>query len=139
MKEFNYFIYNGVKYTTGTMVKLKSPTSQDSNGFGVEFRRRVVDDTEHTYCVVDGKYTMEIPNFEDSIECIVIPVLYEEISAIDSAYNNFISKKKNPDVFNGTLWYIIIMIIAVIFYDRIIIWTGATVIWFLWMINKYKD
>lgn len=42
------------------------------------------------------------------------------------------------DTFNGTLLYVVAMLVLTIFNDRIIGWIGATVIYLIWKSSKYN-
>lgn len=48
------------------------------------------------------------------------------------------NKKQSVDTFNGTLLYVVVMLLLTIFNNRIIGWIGATVIYFIWKTSKYN-
>ena len=48
------------------------------------------------------------------------------------------NENQSADTFNGTLLYIVIMLLLTIFNDRIIGWIGATVIYLIWKSSKYN-
>lgn len=48
------------------------------------------------------------------------------------------NKNQSADTFNGTLLYVVIMLVLTIFNDRIIGWIGATVIYLIWKSSKYN-
>ena len=48
------------------------------------------------------------------------------------------NENQSADTFNGTLLYIVAMLVLTIFNDRIIGWIGATVIYLIWKSSKYN-
>lgn len=48
------------------------------------------------------------------------------------------NKKQSVDTFNGTLLYVVVMLLLTIFNDRIIGWIGATVFYLMWKSSKYN-
>ena len=48
------------------------------------------------------------------------------------------NEKQSADTFNGTLLYVVIMLLLTIFNDRIIGWIGATVFYLIWKSSKYN-
>ena len=48
------------------------------------------------------------------------------------------NEKQSADTFNGTLLYVVIMLLLTIFNDRIIGWIGAPVFYLIWKSSKYN-
>lgn len=48
------------------------------------------------------------------------------------------NEKQSADTFNGTLLYVVVMLLLTIFNDRIIGWIGATVFYLIWKSSKYN-
>lgn len=48
------------------------------------------------------------------------------------------NENQSADTFNGTLLYVVSMLVLTIFNDRIIGWIGATVIYLIWKSSKYN-
>lgn len=48
------------------------------------------------------------------------------------------NKNQPADTFNGTLLYVVIMLLLTVFNDRIIGWIGATVFYLIWKSSKYN-
>lgn len=48
------------------------------------------------------------------------------------------NENQSADTFNGTLLYVVAMLVLTIFNDRIIGWIGATVIYLTWKSSKYN-
>jgi hypothetical protein len=148
--EKNYFTYRGKNYGYGTVVKLKPemyrgiPKIENCNGV-MEFYEGLTSGVVRVRIVTDdirkkgGMDIMVSP--EDAIECIITPVYAELRPTWEKALENYhkTDKYHRPDTFLGTLLYIIIMIGGTLFYDRILIWVVATIVYLRYMINKYRD
>ena len=91
------------------------------------------------YCLVKGMSCISIPNNCCYIKNIIKPIYYYEKPALKSAIDNFTTKKKTPDVFNGWLWYIFIIMFLFICKNGLLYIMIATVIFIYWLIKKYKD
>ena len=48
------------------------------------------------------------------------------------------NENQPADTFNGTLLYVVIMLLLTVFNDRIIGWIGATVFYLIWKSSKYN-
>ena len=48
------------------------------------------------------------------------------------------NENQPADTFNGTLLYVVIMLLLPVFNDRIIGWIGATVFYLIWKSSKYN-
>lgn len=162
--QVNYFIYKGVAYGAGTKVlfsdevhkrfgwnarmpseaekkyfmdtyeiceqqKLKLRTSPQT------FRRGLSDG--HLYFNINSEYVM-INNPNEDIAEIVDPVYAEIVNWQHQALDNMVNKKVHPDIFNGILIYIIVMLVGCIFNARLIIWIVATIVFVTWLLNEYR-
>lgn len=143
VQSFDYFFYNGVRYAKGTEMEL---TDYAYIQYGIKLNEKpcVVfisqsENSQEIYCLIKGLSCIAIPNNQDYIKRIIKPVYYHEQPAIESAINNFYTKKKTPDVFNGWLWYIFIIMFLVICKNGFLYMIIATVFFARWLINKYKD
>lgn len=72
-------------------------------------------------------------SFEKIIVEIIEPVYYQEPAKVTKHKE---AVPPEEDIFIGWVWYIIIMLVGVIFKDRLSIWITATVIFFLWKNGK---
>lgn len=63
---------------------------------------------------------------------ILEPVYYEEPVVEYKKGIRCGSCPSEDDIFVGWVWYILIMVVGVIFKDRLTIWVFATVVFFLW-------
>lgn len=46
--------------------------------------------------------------------------------------------KQSVDTFNATLWYIILMVVACLFRERVVAWIGITIVYFVWRREKFN-
>ena len=143
VQSFDYFFYNGVRYAKGTEIEL---TDYAYNQYGIKSNERFCvtfisqnENSQEIYCLVKGLACIVIPNNPTYIKRIIKPIYYHKQPAIESAINNFTTKKKSPDVFHDWLWYIFIMMFLVICKNGFLYMIIATVFFAFWLINKYKD
>ena len=136
-----YFEFKGVKYGVGTIVKV--PLSLDLRFIPKE---QIMKEAKF---VGGGRFlflkcTGEIflceerglsGKYEEYIE-IIEPVYYQEPEP-PKPQNIFLRTKSGSweahnKVCLGLVWYIAIMLVGFIFKDKLMIWTSATLIFFLW-------
>lgn len=139
----DYFIYNDIKYAKGTEIEL---TDYACKQYGIKLSENHCiifisqnESSQTICCLVKGMSCISIPNNSFYIKNIVKPIYYYKKPDIESAIDNFTTKKKNPDVFNGWLWYICITIFLFICKNGLLYIAVATVIFICWLIKKYKD
>ena len=129
MSTSQYFVYRGIKYGPGTIALIKDRWS------GVQ---------QATYLRGDdwdgiSKYARIGCIPDEYIIQIIKPIYYQELSVEEYKKANIFvrtgsgSAAHNDDIFHGLLLYIIVMIGAIIFNDRWLIWISATVIYFGWL------
>ena len=143
IQSFDYFFYNGARYAKGTEIEL---TDYAYSQYGIKSNEKPCvtflsqnENSQEIYCLIKGVSCIVIPNNQNYIKCIVKPVYYHKQPAIESAINNFTTKKKTPDVFHDWLWYIFIMMFLVICKNGFLYMIITTVLFAFWLINKYKD
>ena len=127
--------YNGVDYMPGTKMRIKT-----------KYKGEVV--TTYLGWNSYTKYQFEELSFGDVafgmdpkywIIEIIEPVYYQNPPVDESKKANvFIrtgsgSAARDDDVFHGLLLYIVVMLGAIIFNDRWLIWISATIIYFGWL------
>jgi hypothetical protein len=138
-----WFECNGQRYGKGTIVRfsdiaLHKYNNYLSNNTAATFLYR--DSVYNTlYFLIKDKYSISIDNNVDYIAQIVYPVYCYKKSAVDSAIKNYQEHKKAPDVFNGMLWYILIVVFLLFCNNGIMGIIVVTIMLINWLINKYKD
>jgi hypothetical protein len=149
--EKNWFEYKGRHYGYGTIVKLKPEMYKGI--IGIEKRNGIMKFTEgltNGNMFFTGAHNPEgwskvgrsgIWNPNDIIEYIVKPVYVELQPVWKKAVDNY--SKAKPEhrhlAFTGTIWYIIVMIVGTLFYERWLIYIVATIIYWNYWVNKYRD
>ena len=149
--EQNWFEYKGRYYGYGTIVKLKPEVYRGI--IGVERRKGVMKFTEgltNGNMRFVGAYNLEgwsktgisgVWNPNNIIEYIIDPVYVEPQPAWKQAiqnYKNAPSEHKHL-AFPGTIVYIAVLVVGVLFHERILIWVMATIIYCGYWINKYRN
>lgn len=149
--EKNWFEYQGRYYGYGTIVKLKPEVYRgiiriEKREGKMIFVKGLTNGSMRFVGAYNpdgwekiGIYGIWNPN--EIIEYIIKPVYVELRPVWEDALKNY--KSATPEhkhlTFPGTLWYAIIMIGGAIFNARWIIWIIATIIYFSYWINKYRD
>lgn len=145
----DYFEFKGVKYGIGTIVKVPSSTdirwvspkkySHEATFIGNStFRYNkllgCITLYEDGSNLIGGKY-------EEYIE-IIEPVYYQEPQPLPAKKGSIWTRTgsgswdAHGDVCIGLIWYIVIMLVATIFKDRIAIWIITTIVFFSWKARK---
>lgn len=138
----HYFVYNGINYSNGTEIALVDEiylqyNLSTSNNYNVAFKERNMINGE-MLCLIKGIGCIAIPNVH-YIKGIVKPIYYNKPPTIESALNNYVTRKKTPDVFHGWLWYIFIMLFLLICKNGFLYMIITTVFFAGWLIDQYKD
>lgn len=150
--EKNWFEYKGRYYGYGTVVKLKPEVYKGTAHVDRKCEGVVKFESGTTsgfmyFRGVDKQTGLACPglhgswNPNDIIEYIVEPVYVELQPVWKKAVENY--SQAAPEhkhlAFPGTLWYIVIMIVGTLFYDRVLIWIMATIIYGSYWVNKYRN
>ena len=140
----DYFVFKGVKYGIGTIVKV--PFTRDLRWLPREEimkearfgGRGIFEFTNSRGCItlyeqhLSGKY-------EEYIE-IISPVYYQEPEPLNPPNIFFRTGSGSWDAHNdvcmGFIWYVAIMLLAIIFEARVVIWIFATIVYFSWKSKK---
>lgn len=146
----NYFDFKGIRYGVGTIVKIRpSP-----NKYNREINRcgglaKFVEGLDSGYLkfsgiVPEGERYCGIGIFNNNVEMIeeiIEPVLYDNKPTWQIAVDNYRETPKGmrADIFPGTILYVAVMLVGLIFNARIIIWIIATILYISYLINIYRD
>lgn len=146
----NYFTHQGVQYYTGTTIIVK----QNDNITGRVFNAKatfVYYDTER------DRYAFSINNHvniypKKDFDRVFVGVTEDVVCEHDAnksmnklAYIQENKKHTLAEELNiegmliAWIWYIFVMIVAIIFKDRIVIWLAASIIFFNYRSKKLKD
>ena len=126
-----YFIrFQGQCYDVGTRIKFKA-------GYWGPILEGTIEIISHHIFFVrltDGylHQLSKIKPLDNIILEILEPVYYVEPEVEYKRGFNGGVKPPEDDIFIGWIWYILIMVVGVIFRDRLTIWIFATVVFFLW-------
>ena len=146
----NYFIYKGVSYGVGTKVvftdnvykniynaKAKNQPHTFIRGSNTGWKGFYWEDEASLRPKIYFN-NISIYDPDNEIMEIVKPVYVELVPWQQNAWDNMIHKKVTPDVFGGCLLYVMAMIVGTIFVDKLLIWTFATVLFIIWLLNQYR-
>ena len=146
MGVIQYFEFKGVKYGIGTIAKI--PLSRDIRWIPLEkyiHEAQFAGGGRFVFTKFPGElYLFESSGhfsgkYEEYIE-IIEPVYYQEPEPL-KPQNIFLRTESGSwdahnDVCVGLIWYIIVMIVGIIFNERLLIWIAATIYFFLWKSKK---
>ncbi len=139
----NYFVYNDKRYDTGTMIILSRFDIYSRRVCNTKAKFLWYDAELKRYSVeIYGKeYIYEKESFNKDFLGIYEPnktTAATQTSANNKAYT--FSDELNIDgLLIAWIWYVFIMAVAVIFYDRIGIWILASIIFFNYRNKKLKE
>ena len=123
-----YFIrFQGKCYDVGTRLKFKPSYWGDSLEGTIEW----ISHNVFYIRLTDGKgwELSKVKPLDNTIIEIIEPVYYEEPPMV---YKRGGICPSEDTIFVGWVWYIVIMLVGIIFKDRLLIWTVASAIFFLW-------
>lgn len=138
----NYFIYNGIKYYSGTIIKIKRfgnakeavflGYNKNINQYMVRF------DTNNTVFYRSDAFNKDIVEITNRSNKSFIDWAQRE----DERLHPKLTASREVSI-NGMMlawiWYVLIMLVAVIFNDRIGIWTFASIVFFSYRNKKLKE
>ena len=138
----NYFVYNGKKYYSGTILHVLkiSDISYKMYRTNAEFLWYDTETKEYNIKIYDKEYTYNEKRFYNAFVGI-----YEHTEDVVKTYHKdkrkltFFEELNIDCLFIAWMWYIFIMVTAIIFYDRIYIWIFASIIFFNYRNKKLKE
>jgi hypothetical protein len=126
----NYFIDNGKKYYTGTIIVVENNGSPKEASFVCYY----IEKQWYVYKINDCRYFVSAKEFKDRLIKIT--------NKVDFSVNTPSEKTKNDSQIDGLplgwMWYIFLMLISTIFNDAIGLWILISVIFFSWRSKKIK-
>ena len=139
----NYFVYNNIRYYSGTIVKLKHNNSTAKNFMECNATFMYVNRNLNRIVVKINDCTYQYP-YEDFQKRIIGITKYVNISDATEICPQkrkctFADEINIDGLLIAWMWYICIMAVATIFYDRIGIWILTSVIFFHYRNKKLKE
>ena len=140
----NYFICDGKYYQSGTVIKVRSPSivragSPETHAVFISY-----DDSKdiYSFCANGCTYHYNSKQFNNIFISVVqacntstFAVIKPEISCTQKMENEM-----NIDaLFIAWIWYIFIMLMAIIFNERLFIWIFTSIIFFQYRDKKLKE
>lgn len=138
MKE-KYFIYKGKRYNSGTTIVIWWTCSYIKSVMrtSATFVEHDLSNDQYVVDIYGKKYFYSKDHFF-SVLCTVVDK--EETNAPKAAKSHTFTDELNIDgLLIAWIWYVFIMAIGVIFYDRIGIWILASVVFFNYRNKKLKE
>lgn len=143
-----FFIYNGNKYPSGTIIKVR----MNDNVIGAEYITDacfcfvILESGRYVFKVRDKKYCYPQALFWQVFEGVTNSIDQQYVIQAETEVFGFYRPKKlsfteelNIDgMFLAWLWYIFIMLVAIIFNDRLVIWIAASIIFFNYRKRKLR-
>lgn len=127
----NYIVVNGVKYYTGTV-------------FLINFRNKTEEAAFCCYVTKTNRVRCKLPDSywwinADEFRNMIVKIT----DKVDPSVRMPIVHKKNEmeidGLFIGWMWYVFLMAISTLFYDRIGLWIFISWVFFSWRKKKIKE
>lgn len=137
----NYFMHNGEKYNSGTIIILRVFSCVS----------RSLCDTNATFLYFDTETNKYIVNIYGKVHEYTEENFYKILRRVPVERANIVKEDYEPKSHTATdelnldglliawMWYIFIMVVAFIFYDRVGIWILASVVFFSYRNKKLKE
>lgn len=138
----NYFVHNNKRYESGTIIILSrfDYISRRVCDTKVKFLCHDTETKEYIVEIYGKEYTYTEKFFYDNIIEIYDPNKPIVNTQAANAKTRTFSDELNIDgLFIAWMWYVFIMAVGVIFYDRIGIWILASIIFFRYRNKKLKE
>lgn len=137
----NYFIYNGEKYPSGTIIKINSMGTKIEDAVFLYYKTDI-----NKYFVQVGSCTHICP--KKLFDAILVEVTdkintnvlnnYRYPTETRNVSRTFKDELEIDGMLNAWIWYVVIMLVATIFNDRIGIWIFASIVFFTYRRKKLK-
>lgn len=128
-----YFIYDGDKYRAGTQFIMEYKGKEVT----ARFMNRLSPDSIDVVLIGDKQEILTMMSIKDDdlnekIIRILLTNWYDEMEM----KKKYLKDSQMPELVVGWILYIVIMLILIIFNDRIIGWIAASVYFFTWRYEK---
>jgi hypothetical protein len=140
----NYFVHDGKQYNSGTVIRVRmfnhiTGKVQEKNAVFIEY-----DNESKMYKIlVDGIAVEYTERYFNHIFCCI----FAKNNTQNKTHTANVQKREKSftDELNidglglAWMWYVFIMLVAIIFYDRVVIWVAASVVFFQYRDKKLKE
>jgi hypothetical protein len=127
----NYIIVNGAKYYTGTVFVINFNNKIQEAAFVCS-----VPKTNRILCkLADTRWWINTDDFRKRI----IDITNKVDQSVHMPVTKTMKDSEIDGLFIGWLWYIFLMTISTLFYDRIGLWIFISVVFFNWRAKKIKE
>lgn len=138
----DYFIYNGIKCTSGTTIRIKqfncvTGKLHEANAIFIAY---YIDSCEYEL-KIDNSICMYPQKRFNMVFCGVVGqnIIKHNQPKIEKKKATFKDELCIDSLLIAWMWYVFIMVVAVIFYDRVGIWIFASVMFFSYRKKKLKE
>lgn len=138
----NYFVYNGKRHEEGTIIILSRFDIYSKMVCETKAKFLYYDTETNEYIVeIYGKeYKYDTKYFNNSFVRIYDPnVKYTNVKNQPEKSYSFSDELNIDGLLIAWIWYVFIMVVGIIFYERIGIWILASVIFFNYRNKKLKE
>lgn len=138
----NYFVYNDKRYEEGTIIILSRFDIYSKMVCDTKAKFLYYDTETNEYIVeIYGKeYKYDIKYFNNSFVRIYDPnVRYTNVKNQQEKSYSFSDELNIDSLLIAWIWYVFIMVVGIIFYERIGIWILASIIFFSYRNKKLKE
>ena len=136
----NYFVYNGKQYNTGEIVTIRffnHKTKKMCNAKAI-FLHYDTDKKEYVVEIYGNEHSYTEDRFYKSL-CNLEDVHTSKEARAAPIHHTFADELNIDSLLIAWIWYIFVIAVAVIFYDRIVIWVLASVVFFNYRNQKLKE
>ena len=126
----NYFVYNGKKYYTGTVVILK--TGQNNVG---SFICHNLKNDLYVFNISGRRYHFRTNDFER----VVVSITDQVDENVHMPVQKTFKDSDIPGLLLGWVWYIFLMAICTLFKGNVCFWVVISVLFFTWRKKKIKE
>lgn len=134
----SYFVHNGIQYNAGQMVPFRFFDCRVGKSYDTQVKFLYYDTETKEYIV--EVYGQEYSYAESLFYRNMYNIASPRAPAINTNNKHTFSNELNIDgLLIAWIWYVFIMAVGIIFYDRIGIWILASVIFFNYRNKKLKE
>lgn len=139
--KLNYFVYNGNTYYSGTEILIKKWDFYCYVRYPVSatFIEHDVERKEYVLKIYDEECRYSERDFFFNLCRVIKPHQIEKSTKIPKKTHTFMDELRIDALCIAWAWYIFIMVIGTIFYDRLMIWGFATFVFGLYRDEKLKE